>query len=110
MNVEHWYHASPHELPPGTVLIPAGGRSPFADVGYARFLDRSGEGVWVSPTEQDAFEWRSVMEEDAGVLANVYEVSPHGTPEVYDSEEDEGWIVDRATVIRKVFDAHTGRV
>lgn len=101
-----WFHASPYDLIPGTTLVPDGAPSPFRDVDYAPYLlDREGY-VWVSPTLKDAHEWRSVMSEDVGVVAHIYEVTCGTDPE--DRGEDDGWVTDSATVVRKVFDGWNG--
>ena len=110
-----WYHASPHDFAEGDELTPGGGDSPFASASYAYqpdFAQRGEDHVWISPTLNDAHEWRNAMGEDYEgedyQPAHIYEVRPHSTPE--DHGEDEGWASDGATIVRKIFDGHTGDV
>lgn len=102
-----WYHASPHELAEGTHLRPGGNQSPFSSSSYHdQISDRSAQGVWVSPSIDDAHQWRTVMEEDGSPPTHVYQVQPHSDP--HDHGYDEGHSTNGATVLRKVFDAHDG--
>jgi hypothetical protein len=110
-----WYHASPHDFAEGDELIPGGGDSPFANSSYASqpdFAQRGEDHVWLSPTLDDAHEWRNVMgddyEGDDYRPAHIYEVRPHSVPE--DHGEDEGWASVGATIVRKIFDGNTGDV
>jgi hypothetical protein len=48
------------------------------------------------------------MEEDGSPPAHIYLVEPHSPPELDDP--DEGHFTSGARVIRKVFDAETGKL
>ena len=75
---EHWYHASQHELPVGTVLTPGGG-----DSEYGNYYDRTGEGsergqhVWVDTLKSVRSRW---SDPDTHY---VYKVEPHEPPQLY---------------------------
>lgn len=103
---QEWYHASPHELKPGTSLVPRGNKSPFADSSYYKQIQDRENHVWVSPDLDDAHGWRSAMEEDGSPPVHIYSVKPHTPPDFWD--QDTGHSTAGATVLRKVFDAWRG--
>lgn len=109
---EHWYHVSPHALPPGTVLTPAAHRdvpatsqdfydaSPgIIDTMYP--LDGSDtartEVVWVTPDLADAGFWARFLGAD-----HLYEVQPQDTPQPWNGTGIDGWVVVTATVLREI--------
>lgn len=96
-----WFHASPHHISIGVDVVPGGGPSVFADAPSAG----AGEHVWLSDTFRAAQEWAQTFSGLVGRPCFVYEVLPCGEPRPYDAEEpDQGYVVDRATMVNKVAD------
>ena len=109
---EHWYHVSPHALPPGTVLTPAATRDvpatsqdfydaspgiidamyPPHDADTART-----DVVWVTPDLTDAGFWARFLGAD-----HLYEVQPQDTPQPWNGTGIDGWVVVTATVLREI--------
>jgi hypothetical protein len=109
---EHWYHVSPHALPPGTVLTPAAHRDAPAtsqdfydttpgiiDLMYP--LDGSDTArtdvVWVTPDLADAGFWSRFLR-----ATHVYEVQPQDTPQPWNGTGIDGWVVTAAVVITEI--------
>ncbi len=93
-----WYHASPHDLPEGTVLIPGGGESPWGgSMGDETLHDH----VWISPDESDAHYWKDAIREETG-KGHVYEVEPENA-RLYQEHDPDGYHVsDRAVIKRRL--------
>ena len=101
-----WYHASPHELPVGTVLTPGGGPTQ-----YDRFYDRTDQDrsghVWVDTL-------RNVKRRWADPDHFIYQVEPHADPQLFQRQVgrgmsvggEDGYTVPGAT-ITKVVRGHT---
>lgn len=86
---QKWYHASPHDLPDGTVLTPGGGVSQWPGVGFS-----PGKFVWMEPD-------RSVVEDRWAYPNNhIYEVKPSEEPAPHDGGK--GWTAPSATIVRRV--------
>ena len=96
-----WYHVSPHKLPNGTVLKPAGGKSPWGE-GFYR--DRPGEQdhVWVGDGE-----WmQNYGFSDQEQMPYVYEVEPSETPRHYYLDKPQaGYVTPSAKILRMVDDS-----
>lgn len=94
-----WYHASPHDLPPGTLLTPGGGEANYDYESWA-----PGEGrhdhVWVTDDLDNAEGWAGVSAWDSPARkGHLYEVVPTEEPQEWD---DEGHVVPSARIIRRI--------
>lgn len=105
---EKWYHASPYDLPVGTVLTPGGGKSPFEHLNESREFRQRAPYVWVSPSLKDAYDWRNWIEEEGNPPTYIYQVEPHSKPDFWDY--DTGHSTSGATILEKVFDPHQGKL
>lgn len=102
-----WYHASPHDLAPGALLVPGGGASLNVDL-YRAHPDnaRLADYVWITDSCKHALDWWDAMTEQYPTLGGwVYRVQPHTVPVRPDEEypQDNEWTTDRATVLGKWF-------
>jgi ribosomal protein S18 acetylase RimI-like enzyme len=100
-----WYHASPHELPVGTVLTPGGGESQYKDTFYKRIQDADTrrQHVWVDTLKNVRRRWSDPEH-------HIYEVEPHEEPQLWwDTNHngvtvggEHGYTVPAATIKRLV--------
>ena len=104
----HWFHVSPFEMGPGTLLRPGVARNPanagFYGSGFGQdtgaLLDmhtRRDEVVWLSPTREDARYWAIVLR-----ASHCYEVQPTTEPRPWNGTGTDGWVVPKAIVLRKL--------
>lgn len=104
---EGWFHASPHDLPVGTKLVPGGAPAAskdFYDQGWGsdrgNLMDMGGgrsEHVWMTPYREDANFWSAVNN-----APHIYEVAPHEDPRPWNGTGTDGWVTPAATIVRKV--------
>ena len=101
-----WYHASPHELPVGTVLTPGGGQTQ-----YDRFYDRTDQDraghVWVDSLRNVKRRWSDPDH-------FIYQVEPHAEPQAFQRQVgqmlvsgEDGYTVPGATISKVVRRPHT---
>jgi len=103
---QKWYHASPQELAPTTLLNLNGAPSPFGgnqDVNDLR-------GVWMSPSLEEAHSWRQGIAQNYQELddtgdptyrpTHIYEIKPIGRVHDYDCD---GYAARSAIVVQKVY-------
>lgn len=105
-----WLHVSPHQISPGSTLIP-GGLEPDKPTsgdfytkdgfgGDTGMMTDMGAGraqfVWLTIDHEDARFWAEVLN-----AAHVYEVEPVN-PRPWNGTGVDGWVCDSATVVRKV--------
>lgn len=104
----HWFHVSPFEMGPGTLLRPGVARNPanagFYGSGFGQdtgaLLDmhtRRDEVVWLSPSREDAEYWAIVLR-----AGHCYEVQPTTEPRPWNGTGTDGWVVERAVVVREL--------
>ena len=90
-----WYHASPHDLPDDTVLVPGGGRSQWGDEHtFYRGWEERPDWVWMSESPNLAKSWGR----------HIYEVEPldDGPWPWNGPEAGSGHVSPRARIIRKL--------
>lgn len=103
-----WFHASPHELPVGTTLVPNGAPVPtsaefyaegygqdtgtLADMGASR-----SEHLWVTTTVKDAKFWAKLLDAQF-----IYEVQPTDEPRPWNGTGVDGWVTTAAVIIEVV--------
>lgn len=98
-----WYHASPHDLAPGTILTPGGGGHNYDYDNWAPGEGRQ-DHVWVTDDPDNAEGWAGVAAWDSPhKRGHVYEVEPED-PQEWDGEggADEGHITPSARIVRKI--------
>lgn len=94
-----WYHSSPHDLKPGTILTPGGGGSNYDYESWAPGEGRQ-DHVWVTGDLDNAEGWAGVSAWDSpDRKGHVYEVEPSEEPQEWD---DEGHVVPSARIVRKI--------
>lgn len=105
---EHWFHVSPFKMGPGTLLRPGAARNPAndtfyglgfgQDTGFLRDMQaRRDEVVWLSPSREDAEYWAIVL-----CASHCYEVQPTTEPRPWNGTGTDGWVVERAVVVREL--------
>lgn len=105
---EHWFHVSPFKMGPGTLLRPGEARNPAndtfyglgfgQDTGFLRDMQvRRDEVVWLSPSREDAEYWAIVLR-----AGHCYEVQPTTEPRPWNGTGTDGWVVERAVVVREL--------
>jgi len=102
-----WYHASPHDLPMGTKLVPGGAPAAskdFYEQGFGEdtgtLIDMGGgrnKHVWMTPDLDDAHFWSAVNQ-----APHIYEVDPERDPAPWNGSGTDGWVAPSATIRRKV--------
>ena len=105
-----WYHASPHDMPDGTVLIPGGPgeatSQEFYDDGWGEdrgLLFEVGGGrashVWLSPSLHDAAFWAMALS-----APYIYEVEPDADdePQPWNGTGSDGWVSRGGRIKRRV--------
>ena len=102
-----WYHASPHDLPMGTKLVPGGAPAAskdFYEQGFGEdtgtLIDMGGgrnKHVWMTPDLDDAHFWSAVNQ-----APHIYEVDPERDPAPWNGSGTDGWVAPSATITRKV--------
>jgi len=105
---EHWFHVSPFNVGPGTVLRPGVARNPandgFYQSGFGRDTGslrdmkvRRDAVVWLSPTREDARYWSVLLG-----APHCYEVQPIETPRPWNGTGTDGWVTAKAVVVREI--------
>lgn len=104
---QHWFHVSPHQMEPGTVIRP-GFHNPANDDFYrSGFVRDSGvlapmgvrreEVVWLSPSIDDAAFWSLALS-----ARHCYEVDPTEEPRPWNGTGTDGWVSPAAVIIREI--------
>ena len=100
---QKWYHASPHDLPVGTVLTPGGGASQYDDWYHGMGIDDRSAHVWVDSP-------RGVRKKWSDPEHFIYEVQPHEAPQAWKTtlpsgvtiEGDQGYTAPAATITKVI--------
>lgn len=98
-----WYHASPHDLPDGTVLQPghsASRHQDWYDTEEGQSPEKRQQWVWMEPDLEGAEQW--VPHDSVNGLGHVYEVTPSHDPLPWNGTGQHGHVAESATITRKV--------
>jgi GNAT superfamily N-acetyltransferase len=113
-----WYHVTEERFKPGDTLVPSGARSVFDEDGFYDSPDNKGRKrwVWMEPDLARMETWVSEINGRAPVSRDwksrgldkpktrVYKVSPHTTPQPWESYGSGGWVAGGADVLGEVTD------
>jgi hypothetical protein len=91
-----WFHATPIELPMGTVLAPHH-KPPWTDNPYHGGLDNRANFIWVEYDLSHSNDWIGYMVRDHGQCF-LYKVKPRLGPFPWNGTGKEGWVSDAAII------------
>lgn len=97
-----WFHVSPADLEPGTVLAPFRGGPPWGDDPYQGGLGNRADWVWVEHDEDKSRAWMHWVL-DHQPQCRLYRVTPRLGPYAWNGTADEGWVTDSAVVEELLF-------